>query len=376
MPAPKRQLKSRPPLARMLRLHQLLQSEKFPNCTRLAKQLEVSSKTIQRDIEYMRDSLNLPIEYEPSQHGYFYTQPVSSFPSFVASEGELLALVVAQKALEPYRGTPFERPLALAFTKLAASLQDTVTVDLEAIDHALSFRHTGVALTDLAVFQSVTTAVLESRELVILYSKVSDPRPQRRRLQPYHLGSIDGQWYLFAYDLARKDIRTFVLTRIQEVVSVGDPFQKPADFDLRERLMGAFGVFKGSGDFKVRIQFDAYAAQLVRERHWHESQTLVEQPDGCLELQMRLDALEEVERWVLSWGSHARVLAPVELKQRVTEALQAMQESYRVGVTSWLSDIHQEIHMHAPDQFLRMVMAMDRRMDSPGQMELELKGKD
>ena len=359
----------------MQRIHQLLQSDKYPNCTRLGKDLEVSAKTIQRDLDYMRDQMQLPIDYDAVRHGYFYRHPVSAFPSFVASEGELLALVVAQKALESYRGTPFEGPLAHAVAKLAETRQDSVTVDMEAIDAALSFRHTGMAVTDMAIFQKVTTALLESCELVIQYRKVSNPRPEKRRIQPYHLGSIDGQWYLFAFDLARKDIRTFVLTRIQEVVAIGEPFSMPEDFSLKDRLMGAFGVFKGSGDYRVRLRFDAYAAQLVRERRWHDSQKLNELEEGCLELEMRLDALEEVERWVLSWGSHARVLGPPELKDRVTAALQSMQESYRVGVPDWLADIHQEIQSSTPHQLLRMVMAMDRRVDAPGQMELELKAK-
>ena len=103
---------SRPPLARMMQLHAQLQARKFPNCRKLAHELEVSAKTIQRDIEFMRYQLGLPIEYDQLHFGFVYTEPVTSFPSIQVSEGEIVALFVAQKALQQYRGTPFRGAVA------------------------------------------------------------------------------------------------------------------------------------------------------------------------------------------------------------------------------------------------------------------------
>jgi len=87
----------------MLRVHQLIQSGKFPNTTTLAREIEVSTKTIQRDIEFMRDRLNLPVEYDASRNGYFYNGEVNAFPTMQITEGEIFALVVAEKALQQYR---------------------------------------------------------------------------------------------------------------------------------------------------------------------------------------------------------------------------------------------------------------------------------
>ena len=72
------------------------------------------------------------------------------------------------------------------------------------------------------------------------------------------------------------------------------------------------------------IRFDAFASQLVAERQWHPSQKINRLPGGESELSMTLGSLEEVERWVLSWGGHARVLEPVELKRMIRRAAQAM----------------------------------------------------
>src|ERR1043166_3163787 len=121
---------SRPPLERMMRLHAALKARHFPNCQKIAAELEVSAKTIQRDIDFMRDRLGLPIGYDPQKFGFYYTEAVTGFPSIEVSEGEITALFVAQKALAQYKGTPFERPLRSAFRKITDGLTDRVSFSL------------------------------------------------------------------------------------------------------------------------------------------------------------------------------------------------------------------------------------------------------
>ncbi|HEY2139447.1 MAG TPA: HTH domain-containing protein, partial [Chthoniobacterales bacterium] len=76
---------SRPPLERMMRLHAALKARRFPNCRKIAAEFEVSPKTIQRDIDFMRYRLGLPIDYHPREFGFYYTEPVTGFPSIEVS---------------------------------------------------------------------------------------------------------------------------------------------------------------------------------------------------------------------------------------------------------------------------------------------------
>jgi len=74
--------------------------------------------------------------------------------------------------------------------------------------------------------------------------------------------------------------------------------------------------------------FDSFAARWVRERKWHESQRLDEQPDGSLILRFTVSGLGEVKRWVFSFGSHAEVLAPEELREEIQRETKKMAEKY------------------------------------------------
>jgi predicted DNA-binding transcriptional regulator YafY len=319
---------SRPPLARMMQVHAKLQARTFPNCRQLAEDLEVSSKTMQRDIDFMRDRLGLPIAYDPLRLGFAYTEPVTSFPTVEVSEGEVVALFVAQKALEQYKGTPFEAPLRAAFQKIGDGLKEKITFSWSDLDSAISFRSAGRSASDLEIFELISRAVLRSEEIGFDYRKLRSPRFDSRRVRPYHLGCVENQWYLFAFDLDREQLRTFALPRIRRTRVTGVRFKRPADFSISKFLNSSFGVFQGGGNNLVRIRFDAFAAQLVRERKWHASQRIVALGDDEIELRLNLGSLEEIERWILSWGDHARVLAPKMLVTRMRAIAQALARAY------------------------------------------------
>src|SRR3954471_23446967 len=319
---------SRPPLERMMRIHSQLKAGDFPNCRKIADELEVSTKTIQRDIDFMRDRLGLPIEYDPLRVGFYYTEEVASFPSIEVSEGEVAALFVAQKALAQYKGTPFERPLRSAFRKIADSLKERVSFSWSDLEDAISFHSAGASVADLELFETVSRAVLRSVELELEYRKLNSKGYELRRVRPLHIASLENQWYVFAEDLDRKQLRPFPLPPMRPVRATSTRFRRPANFSIAKVLSGSFGVFEGGKKHRIRLRFDAFAARLVSERTWHESQRFLEAKDGSATLELELGSLEEIQRWVLSWGQHVRVVAPAELVRRVHEEAQAIAANY------------------------------------------------
>ena len=187
----------------MMRMHERLKAGRYPNCRKLADELEVSSKTVQRDIDFMRYRLGLPIEYDQLHFGFYYTEPVASFPNVEISEGELVALYVGQKALAQYKGTSFEAPLSTAFRKITDGLRDTISMTWSDLDSAISFRNTGRSTADVHLFEQLSHAVFKQLEVRFDYKKPDAARYEQRYVQPYHLGCVENLWYLFAFDFDR-----------------------------------------------------------------------------------------------------------------------------------------------------------------------------
>jgi proteasome accessory factor B len=236
------------------------------------------------------------------------------------TEGELFALLVAEKALQQYRGTSFERPLLSAIRKMQESLPETISLDLAEVERTISFRTRAEPIINLSTFDALAKATAGRRQLELFYRKAGQRQAELRVVDPYHLANINGEWFLFAYDHLRKDIRTFVPARIQALRPTGKTFARGQKFSLEQRLRDSFGVQSGQGEFDVVLRFTAGVADYIREKKWHDSQQLRELKGGGVELRMKLSSLNEVERWVLGWGGNAVVVRPPGLVAAVKSA--------------------------------------------------------
>jgi len=312
----------------MLRIHKALQRGDFPNCSRLAAELEVSTKTISRDIDFMRDRMLMPIEYEPSEHGYCYTREVESLPTIDISEGELLALSVAQKALDHYKGTPFEKPLANAFNKLTASLPDTITANLTELSDTISFKHGRLSKLDEETLKLAIKAALEKRVLKFHYKKPGANNPEERRVNPYHVTNYLGKWYLLAWDHQREAMRTFLLARASGLEIQNETFKVSPEFSVEDYLWTSFGIWSQSGDHRVSIRVQPTVSEYVAENIWHPTQEIEVNEDQSINVHFQLGSLEEVAQWILSWGDQMVALEPQALRKIVKKRAQAVVDLY------------------------------------------------
>jgi predicted DNA-binding transcriptional regulator YafY len=253
-------------MARMEQIYRAIKTQRRPNCSSLAEKLEVSAKTIQRDIDYIRYQLNLPIEYDQERHGFYFTEAVTHFPSVHITESELIALLVARKAVEQYANTAFQKPLADAFQKLTASLDGQVSFSWHELEQTFDVRPIGVSKQNLAVFETVTAALREQCELELRYRKLEAKGPELRRVQPYSLICVEHQWYLRALDLVRRDLRTFHLGRISRAKKLPHHFKRPIGFDVNETLLDSIGVYTGTAPEDIVLRFNGWAATVAAER--------------------------------------------------------------------------------------------------------------
>jgi predicted DNA-binding transcriptional regulator YafY len=318
-----RTLHSRPPLSRFQEIFHAIKTGRYPNRTQLARSIEVTTKTIQRDLDYMRFQLNLPIEFDYARGGYYFTRPMTDLPLFQLTEAELVSIFVAQKALEAYKGTAFEQPLRTAFQKLQAAAKTVaVSITWEDLDFGISFRHFGAYLADAAIFAELTKAIQKREVVEFDYKKLDAKAFEKRTVEPWHLACVSGQWYLLGFDRSREARRVFVLARMRNISATGHDFSnpKPSDADIQQLFQNSFQIWQSEDARLERIilRFSGRAAQLVRERDWHPSQRLQELADGSLEVTLTLNSLEEILPWILSWGKECDVVRPARLRKKVT----------------------------------------------------------
>jgi predicted DNA-binding transcriptional regulator YafY len=313
----------------MVALDQLIRSGRYPNTRTMASTLEVNPRTVHRDIEFMRDSWRAPIEFSREKRGYYYRDPDFALPIMRLTEGELVSLFLAERLLQQYKGTPFAADLAAAFRKLTAALPEEVSVDLGHLGEAYSFRQPAVNAGDADQFLELARAVQKQRQLELEYWAASRDETCRRVVDPYHLTSADGEWYLIAYCHLREEVRMFVPRRMKRVRHTGKTFDRPADFRIAEYLDRSFRALRGTGPpQKVRIRFSAGNAKYVRERVWHPTQESKDMKDGRLELTLHVNHLLEVSRWVMSYGAGCEVIEPEELRQVISKELAEMKQLY------------------------------------------------
>jgi proteasome accessory factor B len=277
----------------------------------------------------MKCRLNMPIEYDSRRYGYYYSKPVENFPSMPMAEVEVFALLIADKALAQYHGTPWHTPLETAFKRLMGQLDPAASYTMSNLDSAISFRPFAPEETDLTIFERLTRSLQERREVTFQYRNLGAGEWNKRKTHPYHVACVDSHWYLFAFDLDRQAMRTFALSRMNDLTLTQKHFPKPKPFNLDEYLKGSFAVLKGRADHLVVVEFDVWATDLLRGRRWHSSQEFEVFSDGHSRLKMRLNSIKEVERFVLSFGTHARVVQPAELVARMKEVARALTQRYK-----------------------------------------------
>jgi proteasome accessory factor B len=123
----------------------------------------MSVRTIKRDIDFMKNRLDLPIEFNVERNGYFFTKSVPHFPQMPMSEADTFALFIANKAIEQYRGTPLQQMLEATFRKLTGQLDEGMRFSLGNLDGVLSFRPFAPGDAELKTFALLTRAVSERR---------------------------------------------------------------------------------------------------------------------------------------------------------------------------------------------------------------------
>jgi predicted DNA-binding transcriptional regulator YafY len=306
---------------RQWRLLKRIEAGRFTSTRDLAKEHEVTERTIRRDIEALQEA-GFPL-YDEIVQGKKVWRVVEGHRQRVTksfSLAELAALYFGKNLIGFLAGAPFQQDLESAFEKIREALPPRSLPYLARIQSLFVAR--AEAPKDYSgkreVVAALIDATLHQRCAVLQYFSFSSRQRKRYTVDPYRVVYYHGGLYLYARVEEYGEVRTFAVERIERIDVLEREFEMPADLDVSEYARGAFGITGGKPE-TVELVFEREMAEYVRERLWHESQVLEERPDGSLLLRMNVAPNRELRSWLKGFLPHVSVLRPAALRDKLIE---------------------------------------------------------
>jgi predicted DNA-binding transcriptional regulator YafY len=238
---------------------------RYPNARTIAERSEIKPKTVQRTIAFMRDQLHAPLQYSAEKRGWHYSGPGYALPAIQLTEGDLIAILLAERLVRQHRGTALAPQLSQAFSKVLGALTETVSIDLNTLADAYSFEAAATSDLDPEVFGRLGRAIVDKRQIEMTYFSATRGQATRRRADPLHLRNYQGEWYLIAFDQLRGEVRDFHAGRVRELNVTETVFNRPDGFDLEQYLASGFGMIRGAEPLHVGLVFCEHQSRWIRE---------------------------------------------------------------------------------------------------------------
>lgn len=287
----------------------IMQSARRVRAQDLAARFEISVRTVYRDINALSES-GIPIVSLPGE-GYelldgFYLPPL------VFTEREAAALFLGGRMLMQQATGDLPASIEHALAKLAAVLPQKTREQMNTLTQIIGFitPQDQFDLDDPQILD-LQQAIEQRRVVWLRYHSYSGDEITEREVEPAKLYYSEGVWYLQGYCRLRDGMRSFRVSRIQQMRLLSEQFTQ-RDTETRP-----------AAPTTIYVRFKSEIAPWVRERQHYGF--VSEQSDAAhVTMEYRVDQSSEITAWILGWGASAEVLAPVELRQQIREEAQKL----------------------------------------------------
>lgn len=267
----------------------------------------------------------LPMDREKRwkfQDDFLLKLPNLFLPSVQLNFSEALALYLVKGECSVYRGTAIQEELNSAFESISNLLPGEMANKFDKASklyvQANKFAKDYEGKED--IIESLALAMLEQNTLRVNYDSFLKGEVRSFRINPLNFFDHKGGLYVFVQVTRFGDIRSLAVDRIQSLEDTEETFEYPCDFDPEKRLSEAFGVVHDD-PIQARIWFSASQAPYIKEKQLRYGEEIKENSDGSVEVFLNTSGRWDVKQWILSWGMHAKVLEPSDLKEEVAADL-------------------------------------------------------
>lgn len=322
-------------LKRQWALVQALQSHRYGlTIEELAEKVECTRRTIQRDINVLRD-VGLPIQHEvfDTQGQRRYTLPHGYLDrnDLLLTITEALSLYLAKAFMAPLAGTSLGEAFNQLVNRIEQSLSGKTVRHFKDLQSLLLFLPSGQPdySKSRPIVAAIEAAIRERRVLNITYHSQWRGDDYATDVHPYGLVFWESDFYLVGHSCRASDLRCFKITRISRTQPTTRSFVKPDDFYLADYFSSSISITRGGQPFDALVRFTGPAMNLVAERRWHPSQKITHHTKDHLLVKLRISDAIGLTQWVRSFGPHAELLAPQRLRCQIKEQLAATLQLYK-----------------------------------------------
>jgi predicted DNA-binding transcriptional regulator YafY len=312
-------------------IDQMLCNQRVVTRAQFLDALEVSPATFKRDLEYLRDRLAAPIVWDRERRGYCYQQGEGGeqfqLPGLWFNTSEIQALLSMDALLENLQPGVLSNHIEPLRSRIRMLLDDG--------DHSVDEIARRIRIIPLAAkaysseyFQDLCQALL-SRKCVDMtyYSRPTDSSSERR-VSPQRLIYYRDNWYLDAWCHLRSGLRSFSIDAIKALDITSEAAIEVGVEELNRELESGYGIFSGAKTRKAVLRFSPEIARWVSRETWHPDQQSEYDDHGYYVLRVPYSQDTELVMDILKHGSEVEVLQPSELRERVRQRIEAMQDLY------------------------------------------------
>ncbi len=315
-------------LERMVKTAKIIADNSYPSIEFLCTVYEVSERTIYDDLRAIKEKLGLELIYDKDKKGYKFLSDAQKLPMFELTEGEFFDLAIGNLLATHYSGSLLENDLSSIFHKIKDRLPDKISLSVDELNKLLKVKpDPGVDFSD-KTFKTIYNACKSNQAIELNYWSVSKNEISNRIIHPYCLQNHKNTWYLIAYCTLQKDYRTFALHRIKNIKTINEFFKSPNTDELNKWLNSSFQLEHSNNNYKFKIEFTDIAARHIKERTWHKSEKQTTVDENTVILEFEAQNLDEVKRWVLTWGENARVIEPKILIDKINTEIKNILTNY------------------------------------------------
>ena len=295
----------------------------YPSVERLMAELEVSRRTILRDIDELKIYYNAPIEYDRINKGYYYSDNTYFVKNMMLTESEVFAVTGILPLMERYNNTPLKNTINKVYETLSQMLPNQVEVQ-SSFTNDVEFIAAPIPVIQEEVFNAVFKATKLHKIMKYDYRSISATEYKPHELYPYKIYNQKGDWYILGYSPKHQKFATFTLARMKNI-ELGEDFKPDPDYKKKVHIDPNFGIWNNeTKPQKIELLFDKSINTYILERTWHKNQKCKQNSDGTVYLSFESNQIQETLYWTLRFGAAVTILNPPELKAMYKDEVKKM----------------------------------------------------